>query len=239
MKTKLKILIIIVLLVGILAIIQILIFLDVAKWLAIVLKQVIQTTNRIVEFLGYPGIVILMALESMIFPLPSELVMPFAGFLAAEGKMYFWLVILFSSIGSILGSLISYYMGYFGGYKFVLRIGKYFLLDMTDLKRTEQWFKKKGAPTIFIGRFVPVVRHLISIPAGVGKMNLKKFCFYTIIGATLWNGFLAYCGYVLGQNWTLVRHYSEYISIITLFILLVLGGCFVYRHIKAKRFAGR
>ena len=187
-----------------------------------------------IEFLGYPGLIILMAMESMVFPLPSELVMPFAGFLAVEGSLNFWLVILFSTLGSIIGSLISYAMGYYGGNKFVLKYGKYLLLDETDLAKTEKWFAKRGEKTIFISRFIPVVRHLISIPAGIGKMNLKKFCLYTIIGAAIWNGILTYCGYILGKNWQSIRHYSEYISITVAVLLVLAGGYFIYRHIKNK-----
>jgi membrane protein DedA with SNARE-associated domain len=188
-----------------------------------------------IDFLSYPGITILMALESMIFPLPSELVMPFAGFLVAEKTMSFGMVVLASSIGSLIGSLISYWIGYYGGHKFVLKLGKYLLLDVSDLEKTEHWFSKKGVKTIFISRFVPVVRHLISIPAGIGKMDLKKFCLYTILGATIWNTFLTYCGYILGKNWNIIRHYSEYLSIAVAIMIFVAGAYFVSRHFKNKK----
>jgi len=207
---------------------------DIGILLSQIFSSIGQFAIKTIEFLGYPGITVLMALESMVFPLPSELVMPFAGFLVVEGNINFGLVILFSSLGSLLGSLISYYAGYYGGNKFVLKLGKYLLLDVTDLEKIEKWFKKKGEKTIFISRFIPVVRHLISIPAGIGKMDIKKFCIYTILGATLWNGLLAYCGYVLGKNWSLVRHYSEYLSIAVATILLLAGIYFVYHHIKNK-----
>lgn len=189
----------------------------------------------IISYLGYFGVFILMALESMIAPVPSELVMPFAGFLAAEGRFSFWLIIVFSSLGTIFGSLLSYYIGMYGGNRVVLKYGKYLLLDATDLEKTEKWFERRGEKTIFISRFIPVVRHLISIPAGIGKMNVGKFCVYTIAGATIWNSFLAYLGFVLGENWESVKHYSEYISI-TAAILLVIGfAYFIYHHIKNKR----
>ena len=135
---------------------------------------------NIISFLGYGGVFFLMILESMVFPIPSELIMPFAGFLIARGEMNFPLVIIFSTLGSLVGSLISYYIGKYGGNKVVLRFGKYMFLDETDLMKTEKWFSEKGEKTVFISRFIPVVRHLISIPAGIGKMDLKKFCFYTI-----------------------------------------------------------
>ena len=175
-----------------------------------------------------------MTMESMVFPVPSELVMPFAGFLAATGDMNFLLVVFFSSLGSIFGSLLSYYIGKYGGDRLVLRYGKYLLLDETDLKKTESWFSRKGEKTVLISRFIPVVRHLISIPAGIGKMDLKKFCIYTVIGATIWNTFLGYLGFLLGKNWSVVRQYSEYISMPVALIILLAGGYFVFRHVKNK-----
>lgn len=187
---------------------------------------------QIISTLGYPGLVILMALESMVFPLPSELVMPFAGFLAADGKMSFVLVAVFSGIGSLIGSLISYYIGKKGGNKFILKYGKYVLLSEEDLFKTEELFRKKGEKIVFISRFIPVVRHLISIPAGIGKMNIGRFMVYTVIGATIWNTLLAYLGFVLGENWEEVKHYSEYISI-PVAVLLVIGAMyFGWKHIR-------
>ena len=175
-----------------------------------------------------------MAMESMIFPIPSELVMPFAGFLAFEGKFSFLFVVIASSLGSLFGSLISYYIGAYGGDRFVRKFGKYFLLDISDLEKTEKWFDKRGGKTIFISRFIPVVRHLISIPAGIGKMDIKKFCLYTLLGATIWNTFLAYLGFLVGQNWNIISGYMEYISI-PIAIIIVLAGIFmVYRKMRDR-----
>lgn len=186
----------------------------------------------VISFLGYPGVFIMMALESMIFPIPSELVMPFAGFLIAQGKLNFPLVIIFSTFGSLFGSLLSYYIGKYTGDQLVIKYGKYFFLNKSDLEKTHNWFMREGGKTIFISRLVPVVRHLISIPAGIGKMNIKKFCFYTITGATIWNTFLAYLGFIIGENWKIISKYSEYISVPVFIIMLILGIYFVYRHIK-------
>lgn len=202
--------------------------------LSIVLEKIGIFAVNIISSLGYFGVFFLMVLESMVFPIPSELVMPFAGFIAYQGNFNFLLVVLFSSLGSITGSLISYYIGKVGGNHLVIKYGKYFLLDVEDLKKTEHWFSKKGESTIFIGRLIPIIRHLISIPAGIGKMHLTKFCIYTIAGATIWNTFLAYLGYLLGQNWSLVRHYTEPISIVVAILLLAGGIYFIYKHIKNK-----
>ncbi len=196
------------------------------------LSSIILTT---ISSLGYIGVFILMIMESMIFPVPSELVLPFAGFLAAEGTFNIWLAIIASSIGSLVGSLLSYALGKYGGKALVTRYGKYFFLDEHDLAKTHEWFDKRGERTILIGRFIPIVRHLISIPAGIGNMNLKRFCVYTVIGATLWNAFLIYLGYILGQNWDKVKHYTEPISIVVIIVLVVIGIIMIYRHVKHKR----
>lgn len=185
-----------------------------------------------ISSMGYLGVGFLMILESMIFPIPSELVMPFAGFLIAEGKMTFFWVILSSIIGSLIGSFLSYYIGLKGGKKFLIKYGKYFLLNKEHLIKTEKWFSKKGELTIFIGRLVPVVRHFISIPAGFGKMNLKKFTLYTVLGAGMWNFFLTYIGFILGNNWDKIKHYSDYFSWGILIILVV---ALIYVIIKALR----
>ena len=190
---------------------------------------------QIISTLGYPGLVILMAMESMIFPLPSELVMPFAGFLAADGKMGFLWIVIFSSAGSIIGSLISYYIGKHGGNKFILKYGKYLLLSEEDLFKTEDLFKRKGEKIVFVSRFIPVVRHMISIPAGIGKMDMKKFILYTVIGAGCWNTILAYLGFLLGENWEEVKHYSEFISIPVAILLIIGFVYFVWRHIRKKK----
>ncbi len=190
---------------------------------------------QVISSLGYFGVFFLMMLESMIFPIPSELVMPFAGFLAARGTFNFWLVVFFSAFGSLVGSLLSYYIGYYGGKGVVKKFGKYAFLDEHDLDKTHNWFNKKGPRTIFVSRFVPVVRHLISIPAGIGKMDLKKFCIFTVIGATMWNTFLAYLGYVLGSNWESVKKYSEYISIPVAIIVVIVCIFFVHRHFRNKK----
>ncbi len=191
--------------------------------------------TSIISTLGYPGIVLLMTMESMIVPIPSELVMPFAGYLVATGDMSFVLVILFSSLGSVLGSLLSYYIGFYGGGVIVQRYGKYVLLSDEDLEATHRWFRERGEITVFISRFVPVVRHLISIPAGMGGMNKKKFLLYTLLGATAWNTILAYAGYALGKNWEIVKQYSEYVSIPVFIILVILFCYFVWRHLRRKK----
>jgi membrane protein DedA with SNARE-associated domain len=188
---------------------------------------------------GYLGVLVLMALESMVFPVPSEAVMPFAGFLVAEGHFSLPLVVAYSSLGSIIGSLLSYWIGRYGGQPFVDRYGRYFLLDREDLAKTTAFFHRYGQATIFIARFVPVVRHLISIPAGVGRMPLLTFSIYTILGAGLWNAFLALCGLYLRQNWDAVMQYSRLVDIAVVLMLLAAAYYFVVKHLQRRRRASR
>ncbi len=160
--------------------------------------------------------------------------MPFAGFLIVEKSFTFLGVIFFSTLGSIVGSLISYYIGRYGGKPFVNRYGKYLLLSQKDLNTTENFFNKHGEITILISRFIPVIRHLISIPAGVGRMRIFKFALYTIVGAGLWNSFLAIVGFYLKQNWENVIKYSKIIDIMVLILLIVVICLFIYRHLKHR-----
>lgn len=184
---------------------------------------------------GYFGAAFLMALESMIFPVPSEAVMPFVGFLVADGKWNLWIAILATSVGSITGSLISYFMGYYGGKPLILKVGKYLLLNQHDLKWTEEFFSRRGGTlTLFISRFIPVVRHLISIPAGMGKMKLLPFFLATLIGATIWNSFLLVLGMKLREHWTIVQHYSHQVDIAVVAILLLGFILFIKSRYKRK-----
>jgi len=184
---------------------------------------------------GYPAIFLLMALESMIAPVPSEAVMPFAGFLIGEGGFSWESVIFFSTLGSIAGSLVSYYVGAYGGKPAIKAVGKYFFLDMHDLEVTERFFNRYGSLTIFVARFIPVIRHLISIPAGIGRMDIYRFSFYTVIGACCWNSFLAYVGYTLKNNWEEVLRYSQLIDVIIIIALLGAMAFFIHRHKKRRK----
>jgi membrane protein DedA with SNARE-associated domain len=198
-------------------------------------EQLAAYFTYIIEKLGYLGAGFLMCLESMVAPVPSELVMPFVGFLAVEGKFTIAGSIIATSIGSIIGSLISYYMGYYGGRPLVLKVGRYLLLNHEHLEWTERWFERHGSWTILVSRFIPVVRHLISIPAGLGRMRLFPFCLYTLIGATIWNSFLFFCGYKLRQNWTMVQQYSHEVDIVAVIVLAIGGLWFVVTHLKRSR----
>lgn len=187
-----------------------------------------------IEKTGYPSVFVFMVMESMVFPVPSEAVMPFAGFLIFEGHFSFFGVIAASTLGSIAGSLLSYGLGYYGGKPAIDRFGKWLLLDRRDLAMTERFFARRGEIAILVSRFIPVVRHLISIPAGMGKMRLFPFSLYTILGAGLWNTILAVAGYYLRQHWDLVMRYSRIVDIAVLAVLAALAALFIYRHAVRK-----
>jgi membrane protein DedA with SNARE-associated domain len=172
---------------------------------------------------GYPVAALLMALESMIAPVPSEVVMPPLGMLIHKSPEQFAFApaIMWSSAGSLVGSLISYYLGYFGGKPLVMKVGKWFLLNEHHLDLTTAWFKRWGSLTVFGCRFIPVVRHFISIPAGIARMNLLKFAAFTVIGATLWNSFLLWLGYKLESHWETILKYRGPIDIGVIGLLVV------------------
>jgi membrane protein DedA with SNARE-associated domain len=180
---------------------------------------------------SYVGIFLLMTLESMVAPIPSELVMPFAGFLIFTGHFDVVSVMVASSLGSIVGSLLSYGMGRLGE-PVVLRYGRYLLLNPHHLEWTKNFFDRHGGKTIFISRFIPVVRHLISIPAGLARMSLIPFILYTAVGATLWNGFLTYLGVRLKENWRIIQQYTH---ILDYFVVAGLIGVAVYFFWKLKK----
>ncbi|HXE82291.1 MAG TPA: DedA family protein [Gemmatimonadales bacterium] len=150
--------------------------------------------------LGYPGIIALMTMESSILPVPSELVMTPAGYWAAKGEMNFAVALLCGILGSILGALANYYGAQLIGRPLIQRYGRYILLSEKNLERSERFFAQHGEISTLIGRLFPVIRHLISIPAGLHKMPLPKFILYTAVGAGVWCAILTYIGYFLGQH---------------------------------------
>ena len=150
--------------------------------------------------LGYPGIVVLMAIESSVLPLPSELVMPPAGYLAAKGHMNAVLAVAAGTVGSVLGALVNYALALYVGEPLLRKYGKYVLVSERSLDKTEIFFRRHGEISTLIGRLLPVVRHLISIPAGVSRMHLGKFIGFTALGAGIWCAVLTYLGWLIGKH---------------------------------------
>jgi membrane protein DedA with SNARE-associated domain len=159
--------------------------------------------------MGYPGIFILMAMESSVFPVPSELVMPPAGYLAHQGAMNIWLVILCGTLGSLVGAYANYFAAHYLGRPLLLRYGRYVWITEEKFGRIEAFFHKHGEISTFIGRLLPVVRHLISLPAGLAGMNHFRFSLYTTVGAFIWVTILTWLGWFVGANQELVVAYSH------------------------------
>ena len=200
-----------------------------------IFERLSELFTSVIASTGYLGIFVLMVLESMVAPVPSELVMPFAGFLVADGKLNLWLVIAVSSLASLTGSLISYFVAYFGEKELIHKFGRFVFLDKEELAWTERWFQKRGSVTILISRFIPVIRHLISIPAGLGKMNLKQFVIFTAVGATSWNTFLLWVGMQLRERWDIVHKYSNQLDVLIVALLAIAVAYYAYRHLRRHR----
>lgn len=196
-----------------------------------------QTVVHVIGFSGYLGIFFLMILESCGIPMPSEVIMPFSGFLVADGRMLFWLVVLAGTLGNVVGSLLAYWIGYKGGRPLIEKYGKYILISKHDLDLADRWFKKYGSSTVFFGRLLPVVRTYISFPAGISKMNLKTFTFYTFLGALPWTALFAWLGIKMGSNWELIRQKLHNFDLVMAVILFILIALYVLRHLKHTRAA--
>jgi membrane protein DedA with SNARE-associated domain len=187
---------------------------------------------KVISTLGLPGIVSLMAIESACIPLPSEVIMPFSGFLASKGRFSLLAVSLAGTAGCLIGSIPAYYLGKYGGRPIIEKYGKYLLMSNRDLDVADRWFKDYGEATIFFARLLPVVRTFIAFPAGVARMNLIKFSIYTILGSFPWCFGLAYVGYRMGKNWPLIREYFHKFDLLIGGVLLVGIIYFIYRHLK-------
>lgn len=191
--------------------------------------------TRIVASAGYPGVLFLMFLESMIPPIPGEAIMPFVGFLIAEGSMSAPAAVGIATLGSLLGALAFYALGRFGGRPLVRRYGQFVRLDESALDRAEAFFRRRGGITILIGRFVPVVRPLLALPAGAARMRLSTFCLFTVLGAGIWNAFLAGCGVLLRQNWATVLRYSKWLDLAAIVVVAAVVVWLVVRAVRKRR----
>ncbi|MCL4545436.1 MAG: DedA family protein [Chloroflexi bacterium] len=196
------------------------------------LEQIITST---LSHLGYFGIVILMAIESACVPLPSEVIMPFSGFLVAQGKLTLVGAALAGGVGCTLGSILAYTVGAYGGRPFVLRYGKYVLLSHHDVDLADRWFQHYGEATAFFTRLLPVVRTFISLPAGIARMNFARFIIYSFIGSVLWSSVLAYVGVQLGAHWTELGPLFHRFDAVIVVLVLLLVVLYVYRHVRHLR----
>jgi membrane protein DedA with SNARE-associated domain len=205
------------------------------------LHSIVQWLVEAVSALGYTGIILLMTIESSFIPFPSELVMPPAGYLAAQGRMDPLLAVLAGTFGSILGALFNYWFAIRVGEPFLRRYGKYFFVSAEHLDRAEGFFARHGEISTFIGRLVPVVRQLISIPAGMARVPLGRFVVFTAVGAGIWCGILVYIGWFVGRHEAtlvegVVKAYSTraFLYLLPVLILIVVGYVFWYRRRRTQ-----
>ena len=188
--------------------------------------------------LGYSGIVLLMAIESACIPLPSEIIMPFSGYLVSTGQMNIWAVGVAGAVGCVLGSMVAYWAGMYGGRPFIEKYGKYVLVSRHDLDMADRWFANYGEIIVFASRLLPVIRTFIAFPAGVARMNIPRFIIYTFAGSLPWCLGLAWVGQKLGEQWnkdeTLKTWFHRFDFVIG--IILLLGAIWwVWRHISHMR----
>lgn len=187
-----------------------------------------------ISSLGYGGIIILMAIESANIPLPSEIIMPFSGFLVAQGQFNLYLVALAGAIGCVVGSIFSYWLGAVGGRPLVMRYGKYILISHHDLDLTDSWFQKRGELTVFLGRLLPIVRTFISFPAGIAKMHFGRFVLYSFLGSLPWCLLLAFIGQKMGENWEKIRTVFHQFDYVILGVIILVIIWWIWRHLKNR-----
>lgn len=189
-----------------------------------------------IQSTGYFGIFLLMAIESACIPIPSEVTMPFAGFLVSQGQLNLWLAGLIGGLGNLTGSLLAYWLGKWGGETVVRDIikkyGKFILISEHEFDRSQRWFNKYGEAIVFFSRLLPAVRTFISLPAGIAKMPLKKFIIYTIIGSFIWSLVLTYIGMVLGNNWQSLGGYFHQLDAVIIVIFIIMVSLYIYRKLK-------
>lgn len=188
----------------------------------------------VISMMGLPGIVLLMAIESACIPLPSEVIMPFAGYLVFLGKYSLWSVGLAGAIGCVVGSVPAYYLGMYGGRPLIVKYGKYILMSRHDLDMADRWFQRHGEATVFFARLLPVIRTFIAFPAGVARMEMKRFLIYTFAGSLPWCLGLAYIGMVMGERWPVLREYFHKFDLLIGAVIVAGIVWYVRRHLKHR-----
>lgn len=190
----------------------------------------------LISSFGYVGVALAMAIESASIPLPSEIIMPFSGYLVATGRFHFWLVVLAAGIGGVAGSLAAYAVGYYGGETFVRtlirRYGKFVLIHEYELDESQEWFRRHGNAITFFSRLLPVIRTFISLPAGIARMNLMQFTLYAFLGTVLWCAALTYVGVILGENWSAIGPWFRKFDYVFLTVSLILGLWYIRHKLK-------
>lgn len=196
------------------------------------IEKALQVIIDIIAAMGYWSIGLGMALESANIPLPSEIILPFGGYLASIGRLNFWGVVMAGTVGGTAGSVFSYYLGLKGGRPFLQSYGKYIGISARHLTLAEDWFGRYGEATVFFTRLMPVIRTFISFPAGIAGMNIKRFIVYTFLGSLPWSILLAYIGFKLGQNWELIKPWFHRFDLL---LVLAIVTAIAYFYWKKRR----
>lgn len=197
-----------------------------------ILGPIVEAITSFISATGYVGIFGLMLLESALVPIPSEIIMPFSGFLAANSRFDPVGVILAGTLGNLAGSVLTYFLGLKVGRAFVLKYGRYVLFRKHHLELTERWFQKYGDKMSLVGRLLPAIRTYVSLPAGLGITDFKKFVVYTFAGSLIWNSLLTYVGMQLGSNWKNIDRYSVYLDVVA---AAVVAAFIVWFLIKSRK----
>jgi membrane protein DedA with SNARE-associated domain len=205
------------------------------------IQSIIDWLVNAISTIGYPGVFISVFLESFFAPIPSEIILPFSGFVASTGKMSLVIVIIIATVAAYLGSLPFYFIGRWGEkpvINFINKYGKYLFIQQKDVDKVFGAFDKYGKGVVFFGRLIPMIRTLISFPAGVAKMQFARFSMYTLLGSLSWNILLTYAGYQLGDHWSVVSGWIEKYQNVILILIAVALLLYIIRGIKSRRGAG-
>lgn len=199
------------------------------------ISSVIDWLVNLIEVIGYPGVAIAMFVESFFAPIPSEIILPFSGFVAFGGSLNIYVVIVVATLAAYLGTLPFYFIGRWGNefvMEFLKKYGKYLFISQDDLQKGFDAFEKYGGGIVFFGRLIPIVRTVISFPAGVARMNFAQFSIYTLVGAGIWSSILASAGFFLGDRWDMVSVYVDRYENVILILLLVLVAVYIGWNIR-------
>lgn len=199
------------------------------------LEYLYHIATTYIDAWGYWGLIIGMALESACIPIPSEIILPYGGYMVSRGILGYWPAVVAGTVGGTIGSCIAYGIGSAGGRPFILKYGRYFLVSAHDLHTADRWFTRYGHQVVFWARLLPVIRTFISLPAGISRMNFRRFLLYTILGSTPWSILFVYLGVKLGQNWDQVRRVFEEFDIIILSALVALIAVYIAMKIRQRR----
>jgi membrane protein DedA with SNARE-associated domain len=191
--------------------------------------------SNVIAWLGYPGVIALMAIESACIPLPSEVIMPFSGYLVSTGRFNLHWASLAGALGCVVGSALAYAVGAWGGRPLIEKYGKYVLIRHRDVEQADAWFARYGGWAIFFSRLLPVVRTFISLPAGIARMPIVRFLLLSFIGSVPWCYMLTYVGFLLGEHWHDIRKYFRGADIVIVILGVLLFAFWIYRHLKTEK----